>query len=106
MKLIMPIGSDGIMHYHSRTGVLLCCNQKTVSERHRVFDPGDCKMYGIAPLLCWVTPLKEDEPRVKPGLVRLMAMTNSFMGTLSSRSSKAVYLSRHRSHDHKTLFMA
>ena len=48
-----------------------------------------------APLLCWVTPRKEEEPRVKPGLVRRMAMTSSFIGTLSSRSSSAVYLARH-----------
>ena len=45
-----------------------------------------------APLLCWVTPRKEEEPRVKPGLVRRMAMTSSAMGTVSSRSSRAVYL--------------
>ena len=29
---------------------------------------------------------------MKPGLVRLMAMTSSAMGTVSSRSSRAVYL--------------
>ena len=49
-------------------------------------------LVGSAPLLCWVTPRKEEEPRVKPGLVRLMAMTSSAMGTVSSRSNKAVYL--------------
>ena len=45
-----------------------------------------------APLLCWVTPRKEEDPRVKPGLVRLMAMTSSAMGTVSRRSRSAVYL--------------
>ena len=44
------------------------------------------------PLLCWVTPRKEEDPLVKPGLVRLMAMTSSAMGTVSSRSRSAVYL--------------
>lgn len=45
-----------------------------------------------APLLCWVTPRKEEDPRVNPGLVRRMAMTSSAIGTVSRRSSSAVYL--------------
>ncbi len=47
---------------------------------------------GDIPLLCWVTPRKEEEPRVNPGLVRLIAMTSSAMGTVSNLSSSAVYL--------------
>lgn len=45
-----------------------------------------------SPLLCWVTPRNEEDPLVKPGLVRLMAMTSSAMGTVSRRSRSAVYL--------------
>jgi hypothetical protein len=43
-----------------------------------------------------VTPRKEEEPRVKPGEVRRMAMTSSAMGMLSSRSSSGVYLRARR----------
>ena len=39
-----------------------------------------------------MTPRKEDDPLVKPGLVRLIAMTSSAMGTVSRRSKSAVYL--------------
>ena len=77
--------------------------KRAVLEGRHVFDSEDSKR--STPLLCWVTPRKEDEPRVKPGLVRLMAMTSSFIGTLSSRSSSAVYLPRHRTHVHRTLLM-
>ena len=42
---------------------------------------------------------------MKPGLVRRMAMTSSFIGTLSSRSSSAVYLARHpKENKYHTLF--
>jgi len=42
--------------------------------------------------LCWVTPRKADEPRVKPWLCRRMAMTSSLMGTWSRQSSSGAYL--------------